>query len=154
MMLFKTVVNGSAFCLQWNGSNHCWRLSRILQRGGKQGRVAIVTAADVPPETHLADQTFAPAGQGSNYTSPHTEHDAWSSPGPVRHGPLRAYLSDGSSLMYAWYRFVDQPALQSLGLSGSQKAKLQRFVERLHAARWKITGDGICLRQPAAFSLR
>jgi hypothetical protein len=38
----------------------------------------------------------------------------------------------GSWLAYRWYRFVDQPALQSLGLTDAQKAFLQARITALH----------------------
>jgi hypothetical protein len=78
-------------------------------------------------------------GAREPYTSPAKGADCWSRPGPVR-GPFTAVLADGSKVTYAWYRFVDQPALQNLGLSDAQKAGLQAFVERLHAG-WPITSD-------------
>lgn len=41
---------------------------------------------------------------------------------------------------FAWYRFVDQPSLQSLHLSTDAKARLQNFAERLHA-NWSTTRE-------------
>jgi hypothetical protein len=34
---------------------------------------------------------------------------------------------------YVWYKFIDQPAIQRLGLSDVERNKLQMFVESLHA---------------------
>ena len=140
----KTVVDGNSFCLEWSGSDQIGSVRKGVfpeyykQVGSK--RVA-VAAADVPPETHLAEQRFTPARAGEPYTSPVGGKSCWNTPGPAR-GPFTAVLSDGSTVTYSWYRFVDQPALQSLGLSDAQKMKLQRFVERLHS-RWKINGQYI-----------
>jgi hypothetical protein len=53
-------------------------------------------------------------------------------PGP-KAGPFRAKLTDGSIVTYYWYRFIDQPSLQSAGLSDQAKARLQRLVETMHA---------------------
>ena len=60
-------------------------------------------------------------------------------PGPVR-GPFTARLVDGSVVTYHWYRFVDQPSFQQYAWSEEKKAKLQAFVEKLHA-NWPIDRD-------------
>lgn len=96
-----------------------------------------VPASEVPAETRLAAQTFALAGTGTPYTSPAS--GAWGSPGPVR-GPFIAHLADGSTVTYSWYRFVDQPSFQQYAWSAEKKAKLQAFVEEIHAA-WSIDRD-------------
>ncbi|MCK7482583.1 MAG: hypothetical protein M0C28_39820 [Candidatus Moduliflexus flocculans] len=43
-------------------------------------------------------------------------------------------------MTYSWYRFVDQPSFQQYAWSAEKKAKLQAFVEKLHAA-WPIDRD-------------
>jgi hypothetical protein len=43
-------------------------------------------------------------------------------------------LSDGSSVQYVWYRFVDQPAIARLGLADSVRQRLQDFVAAWQAA--------------------
>jgi hypothetical protein len=53
---------------------------------------------------------------------------------------LTATLADGSIVTYSWYRFVDQPSFQQYHWSAEKKAKLQAFVERLHAA-WPTDRD-------------
>ena len=56
---------------------------------------------------------------------------------PLDDGPLPRVsvvtLNDGSVVRYTWYRFVDQPAIAALGLSESQKERLQDAAERIHA---------------------
>ena len=47
---------------------------------------------------------------------------------------------DGSVVTYHWYRFVDQPSFQQYAWSEEKKAKLQAFVEKLHA-NWPIDRD-------------
>jgi len=58
-------------------------------------------------------------------------------PGP---GPFQADLADGSTVTFSWYRFVDQPSFQQYAWSEAKKAKLQAFVEKIHAA-WPIDRD-------------
>jgi hypothetical protein len=99
-------------------------------------RVA-VAESQVPAETKLRTQEFKLAGPGRPYTSP--RQGAWTKPGP-KHGPHSAKLSDGSVVTYSWYRFVDQPSFQQYAWSQEKKAKLQAFVEKLHAT-WPIDRD-------------
>ena len=99
-------------------------------------RVA-VPPADVPAETGLLTQEFKLAKPGVPYTSPTV--GAWAKPGP-KLGPFTAKLVDGSVVTYSWYRFVDQPSFQQYDWSAEKKAKLQAFVEKLHA-HWPIDRD-------------
>jgi len=46
-------------------------------------------------------------------------------------------LGNGSVVTYSWYRFVDQPSFQQYHWSAEKKAKLQAFVEKIHA-NWPI----------------
>jgi len=41
---------------------------------------------------------------------------------------------------YSWYRFVDQPSFQQYEWSAEKKAKLQAFVEKIHA-HWPMDRD-------------
>ena len=96
-----------------------------------------VKAADVPAETQLLTQAFKLAVPGRPYTSPSA--GAWVKPGAKR-GPFTVKLADGSIVTYAWYRFVDQPSFQQYDWSAAKKAKLQAFVEKIHA-NWPIDRD-------------
>ena len=98
-----------------------------------------IPAAQVPTETALSTQTFAPAEPGGPYTSPAEPGTVWTTPGP-KSGPFIATLSDGSQVTYYWYRFVDQPALQHLHLPLAEKARLQALIEKIQA-NWPITRD-------------
>lgn len=99
-------------------------------------RVA-VPAGDVPTETGLHQQQFKLATPGVPYTSPTV--GAWAEPGP-KLGPYSVTLVDGSVVTYSWYRFVDQPSFQQYRWSAEKKARLQAFVEKLHAA-WPMDRD-------------
>ncbi|MHC4206562.1 MAG: hypothetical protein ACYSTT_18070 [Planctomycetota bacterium] len=99
-------------------------------------RVA-VRAEDVPAETKLHTAEFRLADRGQPYTSP--AEGAWGNPGPASK-PYKVNLADGSTVTYCWYRFVDQPSFQQYNWSGEKKAKLQSFVEKIHA-KWPIDRD-------------
>ncbi len=55
-----------------------------------------------------------------------------SSPGPADPTLFCLLTNAGSWVGYRWYKFVDQPSLQSLGLSAEERAYMQRRVEALH----------------------
>jgi len=99
-------------------------------------RVA-VSPAEVPAETQLLTKEFRLADRGDPYTSPAA--GAWTNPGP-KNGPYKVNLADGSTVTYCWYRFVDQPSFQQYNWSQEKKAKLQSFVEKIHAT-WPIDRD-------------
>ena len=108
-----------------------------------------VPVSQVPPETGLATQTFAPAEAGPAYTSPEGSDTVWTKPGP-KSGPVSVLLTDGSRVTYRWYRFIDQPSLQHLRLSKAERARLQALIERIHA-NWPITRD--CMAPPTSGAL-
>jgi hypothetical protein len=131
------IFESNVWGLQWfdgtvNGFGH---FPQYFKHVGDE-RVA-VDAADVPPETRLPDQQFELARPGNPYTSPTT--GAWSDPGPTR-GPFTVELTDGSVVTYSWYRFVDQPSFQQYDWNEHKKAKLQAFVEKIHA-HWPTDRD-------------
>jgi len=97
----------------------------------------VVSAAEIPAETRLREQTFALGRPGAPYTSPGA--GAWGKPGP-KSGPFTVKLIDGSVVTYYWYRFIDQPSFQQYAWSEDKKARLQAFVEKLHA-NWPIERD-------------
>jgi hypothetical protein len=127
----------SAFGLKWRDTAAKGVFPEYYKQVGDT--MTAIPAAQVPAETHLTEQTFAAAEAGRPYTSPAKAGDCWSSPGPQR-GPFRVRRSDGSTVTYAWYRFIDQPALQQLHMSTAERTKLQRLIERIHA-RWSVSGE-------------
>lgn len=127
----ETMLGKSSYGLKWkkqavNGMGH---FPEYFKKEGD--KMVAISAADVPAETHLTAQNFASAGIGEAYTSPTQSGSAWNSPGP-KAGPFKATLSDGSIVTYSWYKFVDQPSLQSLKLSDAEKEKIQKRVEMIH----------------------
>jgi hypothetical protein len=106
-----------------------------------------VAASSVPKG--LSNSTWATApfpppdpNVSTPYVSPTS--GAWTTPGPVPGRPTQTVTLDDrsghrSKVTYAWYRFVDQPALQNLGLSPEQKNQLQSRIELLHK-NWNTHG--------------
>jgi len=126
-------------------------------------------ASSIPAETGLSAATFTPPYAGQSYVSPASSEPAatrlataivppphvpprptaWTRPGPSL-GPLTVTLGDGTQVTYAWYLFVDQPALQNLNLTAQQKSRLQSRIELIHKT-WKI--DGNYMKPPSVGSL-
>ena len=131
------IFEGNVWGLQWftNDLSPKGLFPQYYKHVGEE-RVA-VPAAEVPAETKLLTQEFKLAKPGVPYTSPTV--GAWAKPGP-KLGPFTAKLVDGSVVTYSWYRFVDQPSFQQYTWSAEKKAKLQAFVEKLHA-NWPIDRD-------------
>jgi len=131
------VFEDNVWGLEWfkNDISSAGLFPQYFKRVGQQ-RVA-VAAADVPAETQLPAQEFKLAPRGEPYTSPGS--GAWSRPGPKK-GPFTVTLADGSSVTYSWYRFVDQPSFQQYAWSAEKRARLQAFVEKIHA-HWPTDRD-------------
>ncbi|MCZ7636413.1 MAG: hypothetical protein M5U12_10550 [Verrucomicrobia bacterium] len=131
------IFENNVWGLQWftNELSASGLFPQYYRHEGEE-RVA-VPAAEVPAETGLHAQAFKRATPGPPYTSPTT--GAWSRPGP-RLGPFTTKLVDGSVVTYHWYRFVDQPSFQQYAWSEEKRAKLQAFVEKIHAA-WPTDRD-------------
>jgi hypothetical protein len=120
------------FGLSWKPSavaNNQAALPQYYRQDG-QNRAA-VNESELPASTQLASAAFRPASAGTAYTSPSTGDSAWTKPGPSS-APYTINLSDGSSVTYVWYRFIDQPALQHAGLTFTEKEMLQNRVELIH----------------------
>ena len=131
------VFEGGVWGLQWSDSAISPKgvFPQYFKQVGNE-RVA-VAAGEVPKETGLHAREFTRAQAGAAYTSPGS--GAWAKPGPAK-TPFTAVLADGSRVTYAWYRFVDQPSFQQYQWSDEKKAKLQAFVEKVHA-QWTIDRD-------------
>ena len=112
-----------------------------LVKGEEKSEWVVVAADEVPAETKLADVEFhtPPAPPAEPYVTPDNPDSLWKTPGPVA-GPFETRLGDGSIVTYAWYRFVDQPAIRNANLSEEERARLQARVEKLHR-HWPIDRD-------------
>lgn len=136
--IFDTrIFEGNVWGLQWfDGTKRAMAHFPMYFKHVGNEREA-VPPESVPAETRLHAQEFERAAPGAPYTSP--PGGAWGRPGPAK-GPYRVRLADGSLVTYYWYRFVDQPSFQQYAWSEAKKARLQAFVEKIHAA-WPIDRD-------------
>jgi len=119
--------NGAAFGFQWQGaSSGTGHLpTTFIQQGSDR---VPSDAAGVPSE--LAKAVFPSSKPGTfTYRSP----PWWNASKPAS-SVFSVRLSDGSNVRYRWYRFVDQPAIQRLGLTSSESSRLQSIVTAMHRA--------------------
>jgi hypothetical protein len=131
---FNEVMLGkNSFGLQWKKETKksMGYFPRYFKKVGD--KMVTISETEVPAETHLKSQNFAAAGKGRPYTSPAENETIWETPG-AKAGPFKVTLSDGSIVTYSWYRFIDQPSLQSLKLSEEDKNKIQNNVEMILAS--------------------
>lgn len=118
--------------LQWTGDLEIGVFPEYYKETGATWTA--VPVSEVPRTTWLIDQTFPLQPRGS-YPRVSTSASApfdqamWAPGG----GPFTTALADGSIVEYAWYRFVDQPAIARLNLPTEVLDKLQAFVESFHA---------------------
>ena len=138
---------GSAVGLKWGPGLEKGVLPEYYKEVA--GKWVPVPVSDVPRESWLTDQVFAPA---KTSTSPAVDQGAtspWTS-AKWKAGPFTATLSDGSTVEYVWYRFIEQPAIARLGLGAAQLAALQSFAETMHQAFGTF---GISIAAPTAGAL-
>jgi hypothetical protein len=128
-----TTPDSTAIALRWTGNGTPGVFPQYFKQEGTA--MQIITADQVPAETKLAEQVFATGRAPVAYTSPDSGLKSWLSPAPPS-GPHTAALNDGSVVTYYWYRFADQPSLQGLGWTESEKEQLQAKIEKIHVA-WR-----------------
>ncbi|HEX7939188.1 MAG TPA: Ig-like domain-containing protein [Gemmatimonadaceae bacterium] len=126
---FTTPGGGQAFGMRWGKGLEAGVFPEYYKM--VNGSWTPVPAAAVPRTTWLKDQVFAAA-------SPTTIPPLVTTPGSTfgssswAAGPFTTTLSDGSTVQYVWYKFIDQPAIVRLGLSMATRDSLQAFVEAFH----------------------
>jgi len=151
-VVVSQTFDGNVWGVAWPGSEIS-PVGTFPQYSKQVGDHRVVIAAeDVPPETGLLEKRFALAERGAPYTSPAhptPTPGAWTAPG-AKSGPFTVHLVDGSTVTYAWYRFVDQPSLQQYAWNEEKKSKVQALVENMHAA-WPI--DGTYMAPPSRGAL-
>ena len=94
-----------------------------------------ILESDVPAETGLVEHVFEELNQPQSNTNPfETPADSdspWQSPGPASE-TFQVALGDGSVVEYAWYRFVDQPAMRHHHFTDEEREAIQQRVEMIH----------------------
>jgi hypothetical protein len=118
-----------------------------LKKGSKS--IDAIPESDVPKESTLQNVRF-PEDAKDDFEFDHFVHDpirtplhpdykysdkvvdVWKTPGPVA-GPFVTQLSDGSQVVYYWYKFNEQPSILNSDMDDEERALIQKRVELLHA---------------------
>jgi hypothetical protein len=153
--IFETIISdSSSFGLKWHENDispEGYFPEYFKQVDGKR---IPANVNEVPRQ--LIEKQFPKAGSESHYINwrdgneivsgnfripkdlPYSTPDtgAWTEPGPSSEEQT-AYLKDGSTVSYRWYRFIDQPSFQQFDWSEQEKEDLQRLVEKIHQ-HWGI----------------
>jgi len=133
----KAVAPADTFVLQWadaaidhSQQQPCASLPEYYRWSGKEA--AALGPSEVPESIRAQPAVFAAkqAANPSTYTSSLDRGGAWTKPGPSA-GPFAVTLSDGSTVTYYWYRFIDQPTLQNAEMSEAEKKRLQVVAEEI-----------------------
>lgn len=131
--VFNTYVDDGVFGLSWAGSLFETGTFPEYYRRVGNGMIPVLES-DVPAETQLVEAEFPRQDNGGSYTSPLT--GSWTKPGPSA-GPFTTTLNDGSTVTYAWYRFIDQPVFGQFNWSEEKRSALQSLIEKMHR-EWPI----------------
>ncbi|TDG36624.1 hypothetical protein EZJ43_08965 [Pedobacter changchengzhani] len=129
----ETMLGKSSYGLKWKKEvkNGLAFFPEYFKEEGN--KMVAITASEVPDDINLKTQNFNPARTGRTYKSLSNEGNVYQTPGP-KSQTFKATLTDGSIVTYQWYKFIDQPALQSLNLSSADKETIQKRVEKIHAS--------------------
>ena len=128
-----TPGGGKAFALQWTSNAVAGVFPEYFLETANG--LNAISNNQVPPDVLLSQLDFGAAGTGGPYTSP----TWWNPPAPNSTTNV-VTLSDGSQVSYAWYRFIDQPALQGYAWTAAEKQRLQSRVEQVHT-NWSTSAN-------------
>ena len=145
--MLSTSGGGQAWGFRWTGTANAGVLPEYFKE--QNGAWTAVSAAAVPGETWLVDQTFPGAARGAASDLDLSGNSPWAS-SHWSAGPFTVTLADGSIVDYVWYKFIDQPAIVRLGLSASTRAQLQTLVESMHA---QFGVNGLTIASPTSGKL-
>lgn len=90
------------------------------------------------PEDYEADWEFdrfkrdaISTPMNPDYTYSDEVVDAWSKPGPTA-VPYYTKLDDGSTAVYYWYKFNEQPSILNSDMDEAERELIQKRVELMH----------------------
>lgn len=122
----------------------------VLKAGGKSA--IAIAETEVPDNSGLkkvnsktdyeADWKFDGFNREAIYTPMLPDYtysdevvDVWRTPGPTV-GPYYAELEDGSTAVYYWYKFNEQPSILNSDMDEAERELIQKRVELIHK-NWK-----------------
>ena len=131
--VFTELDSGNAFGFRWNKASKVIELPTVYKQVGNS---RIKVEIDSIPKELNSFSFQEPAKPAYSYQTP----SWWKNEGSTPIQKIK--LNDGSSLEFVWIRFVDQPGIDALKLSESEKMRLQQFVVGMHRS-WSHGKDFI-----------
>ena len=120
----KSFESQTAFGFSMSGNA---RLEKVPTYYKEVGNTRIAIPESEAPTT-LLQTSFGGLMQTSSYVY---QEPSWWSQSPAASVDLTANLNDGSKVIYRWYKFVDQPALQRFDMNQSEKNGIQSAIEKM-----------------------
>jgi hypothetical protein len=120
----KSFENGNAYGFSAPGKTGLIKLPQYFLDEPSTRRELL--ESDVPAPLKISKFTTPTSKSSFVYKYP-----SWWDASPAASRDLTTKLNDGSSVVYRWYKFVDQPALQRFALNASEKKNLQKAVIKI-----------------------
>ena len=120
----KSFDNGSAYGFSASGKSELVKFPQYFLDSAATRKE--ITDAQVP--NALMNAKFSAPNIGSKFVY---EYPSWWDASNPASEDLETVLNDGSTVMYRWYKFVDQPALQRFELNDTEKENLQAAVVKI-----------------------
>jgi len=120
----KSFENGNAYGFSAPGKSGMIKLPQYFLEGNSIKNE--IKESEAPKA--LAKSVFTNPDKKSTFVY---QYPSWWDASPKASEDLTAQLNDGSVVVYRWYKFVDQPALQRFELNESEKANLQSAVIKM-----------------------
>ena len=129
--------NGKAWGIKWVDQNRAGKFPQYFIEKDNLIEILEPPFSDEFTNTNLLDVVLEPNPSGDN---PYTGIDSYEPsnvwPKPKNGVTYEANLNDGSTILYGWYKFIDQPSIQKLNLTEEKRRTLQSVVEEIHRTNW------------------
>ena len=119
--------DGNAFGFRWNQKGAVIELPTVFKKDGN--RRNSIDSSKAPKV--LQDYSFS----NKKIKSHRYETPSWWK-GDSSNLVFQANLNDGSTVIYTWVKFIDQPGIASLNLNENEKSRLQQIVINLQR-KWR-----------------
>ncbi len=130
--------NGLAWGIKWTDLKDAGVFPYYFVEKGNTIEILEAPYSNEFINTDLLEVVLPPNPNGAN---PYTGIDSYEPPSngwpePENGKTYETILNDGSTILYGWYKFIDQPSIQKLNLSEEKRRKLQSVVEEIHRTNW------------------
>jgi len=124
-LTFQSFDNGLAAGFDFQKPNSSFQMPEYFKKDGST--LSPIDASTAPKE--LKSGNFSPKDKVKKKVM---QTGIWFQiAGKPASAVIKAKLSDGSTVGYRWYKFIDQPELARFKLTSSEKTNLQKAVERM-----------------------